>query len=51
MAKANDPLLLNQGDRIIAFIKILKIKNDKPTSIMVDGVEYVKKPAGQKRRK
>jgi hypothetical protein len=46
-----DILKLNKGDSIYAPIEVLKVKKGEATAVLINGVEYVKKPAGQKRRK
>ncbi|WP_176465669.1 hypothetical protein [Virgibacillus sp. 7505] len=51
MDRSNDPLMLSKNTRVAAFIEILKTKKGEPTVVLIDGVEFVKKPAGQKGRK
>jgi hypothetical protein len=43
MATANDPLLLEKGQRIAVFAEVVKVKKGKPTVVKIDGVEYAMK--------
>ncbi|WP_176467151.1 hypothetical protein [Terribacillus saccharophilus] len=45
---ANDPLMLNKGERIVAMVEIVKMKNGKPTVVKIDGVEYAMKKGRNK---
>jgi hypothetical protein len=40
---ANDPLLLEKGQRIAVFAEVKKVKKGKPTVLVIDGVEYAMK--------
>lgn len=46
-----DILKLNKGDVFYAPIKVVKVKREIPTSVLINEREYVLKPASQKRRK
>jgi hypothetical protein len=46
-----DILKFNKGDVFYAPIKVVKVKREIPTSVVINEREYVLKPSGQKRRK
>lgn len=50
MPDLKDILSLKKGDNIYAPIQVVKVKKGEATAVLINGVEYVKKPAGQKKR-
>lgn len=48
---ANDPLIVNEGDRLAVIAEVVKVKKGKLTVLKIDGYEYAMRPIKNKGRK